>query len=91
LPTEISNRVKITTRVGVGKILAHSRFVNFFSRGPQAIFGGWEPLPLITLRGWQPPSSRAQAEQDVLHHRRYERVKRNALELTVRGDCDQAL
>jgi glycine/D-amino acid oxidase-like deaminating enzyme len=35
--------------------------------------------------------TRAQAEQDVLHRRRYECLERHALELTVRGDCDQAL
>jgi hypothetical protein len=38
-----------------------------------------------------PSSSRAQADQDVLHRGGYERLERHALELTVRGDCDQAL
>lgn len=39
----------------------------------------------------QRSSSWAQADENVLHRGRYERLERHTLELAVRGNCDQAL
>jgi hypothetical protein len=56
-----------------------------------AVRKGGTRAPGITIDGDEPSSSRAQANEDVLHRRRYEHFEWHALKLAVRGNCDQAL